>query len=118
MKSALTICAILEALTGLVLLVAPSLAGTALLGEPLSGAAIPLARVAGIALLGLAVACRPGPPHLGMLVYSTLVMLYLAFLGLTGGATGWFLWPAVLLHLGLSAWLWFDNLKGRSTVGR
>jgi hypothetical protein len=118
MKSALTLCAILEALTGLVLLTAPSLAGMALLGEPLSGAAIPLARVAGIALIGLAIACRPGPPHLGMLVYSTLVMLYLAFLGLSGGASGWFLWPAVILHLVLSAWLWLSHRKEHLAGGR
>jgi hypothetical protein len=99
MKHILTLCAIFEAVTGLALIVAPSLAGTALLGEPLTGGAIPLVRVAGIALIGLAIACRPGPAHLGMLVYGALVMLYLAFLGLTGIANGWLLWPAVVGHL-------------------
>jgi len=34
-----------------------------LLGEDLTGTAIPVARVAGIALIALAVACWPDPPR-------------------------------------------------------
>jgi hypothetical protein len=33
-----------------------------------------------------------------MLTYSAAVMLYLAYLGLTGSSTGLLLWPAVVLH--------------------
>jgi len=36
------------------------------------------------------------------LVYSTLDMLYLAYIGFTGDFVGVFLWPAVLFHAGLS----------------
>jgi hypothetical protein len=51
-----------EAVTGLALLIAPSLVGQLLLGEQRSGVAIPVARVSGIALTALGIACWPGPP--------------------------------------------------------
>jgi len=87
------------------LLVVPSLVGQLLLGVELTGIAVPVARVAGIALIGLGVACWPGPPLVGMLIYSAAVALYLAYLGLAGGLTGIFLWPAVALHAILSVLL-------------
>jgi hypothetical protein len=43
-----------------------------------------------------------------MLTYSALVTLYLAYLGFADGLTGAFLWPAVVLHLMLTALLTFD----------
>ena len=109
MRKVLIFAAVAEAATGLALLVAPSLVGQLLLGEQLTGIAIPVARVAGIALVALGVACWPGPPLVGMLIYSAGVTLYLAYLGLAGLA-GMLLWPAVALHLLLSillgrAWL-------------
>ncbi len=61
-----------EAATGLALLIVPSLVGQLLLGEDLTGVAVPVARVAGIALVGLGIACWPGPPLVGMLTYSAL----------------------------------------------
>ena len=94
-----------ESMTGLALLIAPSLVGQWFLGEALMGVAIPVARVAGIALVGLGIACWPGSPQLGMWVYSAAVTLYLAYLGLAGGLTGILLWPAVGLHLILTALL-------------
>jgi len=60
------------------LLIVPSLVGRLLLGEELTGIAIPVARVAGIALIALGVACWPGTPLVGMLTYSAAVTLYLA----------------------------------------
>jgi hypothetical protein len=106
----LIFAAVAEAATGLALLIVPSLVGQLLLGEELTGITAALARVAGVALIGLGIACWPGAPVLGMLTYSTLVALYLAYLGLALGLTGAFLWPAVFLHLVLSillgrAWL-------------
>ena len=108
MKWALVLAAVGEAVTGVALLVVPSLVGQLLLGEELSGVAVPVARVAGIALIGLAVACWPGPPLLGMLAYSAGVMLYLAYVGLAGGVAGVLLWPAVVLHAILTALLTQD----------
>ena len=104
-KRALTLAAVGEGATGLALLIAPSLVGQLLLGEGLTGAAIPVARVAGIALVALGIACWPGPPLVGMLTYSTVVALYLAYLGFAGGSAGVLLWPAVALHVVLSAFL-------------
>ena len=94
--------AVAEAATGLGLLIVPSLVGQLLLGEELTGVAIPVARVAGMGLVGLGIACWPGPPLLGMLTYSALVTLYLVYLGFAVGLAGVFLWPAVALHAILS----------------
>jgi hypothetical protein len=105
MKRVLIFAAVGEAGTGLALLIVPSLVGRFLLGEELTGTAIPVARVAGIALIALGVACWPGPPRVGMLTYSAAVTLYLAYLGLAGGLTGILLWPAVVLHVILTALL-------------
>ncbi len=110
MKKVLIFAAVAEAATGLALLIVPSLVGQLLLGEGLTGVAIPVARVAGLGLIGLGIACWPGPPLIGMLTYSSLVALYLAYLGIAGGLAGVFLWPAVALHVVLSillgrAWL-------------
>ena len=110
MKKVLIFAAVAEAVTGLALLIVPSLVGQLLLGEELTGVAIPVARVAGIALVALGIACWPGPPLVGMLTYSAVVTLYLAYLGFAGGLAGVLLWPAVALHAGLSillgrAWL-------------
>jgi len=110
MKKALIFAAVAEVVTGLALLIVPSLVGQLLLGEEFTGVTIQVGRVAGIALIALGIACWPGPPLVGMLTYSALVMLYLAYLGFADGLTGVFLWPAVALHAVLSillgrAWL-------------
>jgi hypothetical protein len=113
MKNALMVSAICEAATGLALLIVPSLVGQLLLGEQLAGIAIPVARVSGIALFALGIACWPGPPILGMLTYSALVTLYLAYLGFAGGLTGALLWPAVMLHAILTVVLTRDVARRR-----
>jgi hypothetical protein len=104
MKWVLVLAALGEAATGLALLLVPSLVGQLLLGMELAGPATTVARVAGIALIALAIACWPGTPRLGMTAYSAGVTLYLACLGLSGGG-GVLLWPAVALHLVLTALL-------------
>ena len=98
MKGVLTLAAIAEVATGLALVVVPSLVGRLLLGEELTGIAAVVARVTGIALIGLGFACWPGPPRLGMLVYGAAVAAYLAYAALVDGRAGVLLWPAVLLH--------------------
>jgi hypothetical protein len=105
MKKVVIFAAVAEGATGLALLVVPSLIGQLLLGQEFTGVAIPVARVAGIALIALGTACWPGPPLLGMLIYSAVVTLYLAYLGTAGGLAGVFLWPAVALHAILSFFL-------------
>jgi len=117
MKAALVFAGVAEAATGLALLIVPSLVGQLLLGEPLAGVAIPIARVAGIALTGLGIACWPGPPLFGMLSYSAMVTLYLAYLGLAAGLSGPLLWPAVILHLLLTALLARDARYSMTGAG-
>jgi hypothetical protein len=113
MKKALTFAAVAETATGLALLIAPSLVVQLLLGGQLTGVAIPVARVAGVALIGLGIACWPGPPLVGMLTYGALVTVLLAYLGFAGGLTGVLLWPAVVLHLILTAFLTRDVTRIR-----
>ena len=95
----LALAAIAEAATGVALLVVPSLVGRLLLGAELCRRHR-RSRVAslGIALIALGIACWPGPPRVGMLIYSGAVALYLAYAGLALGFAGILLWPAVVLH--------------------
>ncbi len=105
MKRVLVLAAAGEAVTGVALLAVPSLVGRLLLGEELNGVGIPVARVTGIALIALGVACWPDSdtnsafqPVLGMLCYSLFATLYLAYLGVGGEWVGSLLWPAVAVH--------------------
>jgi hypothetical protein len=112
MNKLLTLAAVAEAATGLALLIIPSLVGRLLLGAELIGVAIPVARVAGIALIALSVACWPGrTARCGMLTYSALATLYLLYLCIRGEWVGPLLWPAVVLHAILTALLAWQSLK-------
>jgi hypothetical protein len=115
MKKPLTFAAVSEAAMGAALLIVPSLVGRLLLGEELTGIAIPVARVAGIALIALGVACWPGTPLIGMLTYSAAVTLYLTYVGFAGGFTGILLWPAVVLHVILTGFLTRASIRDRET---
>ena len=114
MKNVLIFAAVGEAATGLALLIIPSLVGQLLLGEQLAGVAIPVARVAGIALIALAIACW-GPPLVGMLTYSALITLYLAYLGAVAHIGGPLLWPAVALHAVVALWLIWLGATGNAS---
>jgi hypothetical protein len=120
MKKVLIIAAVGEVATGLALLIVPSIVGQLLLGEELTGIAIPVARVAGIALIALGVACWPGPARGGMLIYSAAVTLYLAYVGIAGSWSGILLWPAVVLHAILTvllARIWLVGDQPSTEVG-
>jgi hypothetical protein len=118
MKKLLDVAAVIEATTGLALMIHPPLVTRLLLGEGVSGMGIALGRVAGFALLALGLACWPAPktttvdsPALrALLTYNFLATLYLGYLGIAGTSVGSFLWPAVVLHALLTlllarAWL-------------
>src|SRR4029077_20324631 len=113
MKQSLALTAIIEAATGLALVIAPSLAGRLLFGTEFTGVANPVARVTGIALLALGVGCWPGSTAFcGMLTYSALVTLYLLSLAIGGEWVGPLLWPVVVIHALLTALLaraWFQS---------
>jgi len=102
MKKLLIITGVAEAATGFALMVAPALVGRLLLGAELVGVAAVVARVAGIALLGLGVGSWPGPAALGMLTYNALGTVYFAYLAIDGEWAGPLLWPAVGLHAALT----------------
>ncbi len=114
MKKVLVLAALIEAATGLALLVVPALVGLPLLGAELTGVSIPVARVAGIALIALGIACLPGLALLGMLTYGALVTAYLAYVGIRGEWAGPLLWPAVVVHSVLTLLLaraWFRSRR-------
>jgi len=101
----LALSAAAEAGTGLLLLAWPSLVVRLLFGADIRGIGVVMSRIAGIALIGLGVACWPGNSAVqqlyGMLAYSTLAMLYFIIVG-HGGQAGILLWPAVIVHAGLA----------------
>ena len=106
MKKVLTLAAVVEAATGLALIIVPSLIGRLLFGAEFTGIVIPVARVLGIALLALGVCCLPGSTALcGMLTYSALASLYLLYLAIRGEWVGLLLWPVVVIHALLTALL-------------
>ena len=106
MNRLLAFTTIIEAAMGLALMAVPSVVVRLLLGGEISGASIPLGRVAGFGLLSLGMACWPGrdvtgntaPAFRAMLTYNSLATLYLLCLGIGGEWGGPLLWPAVALH--------------------
>jgi len=115
MNKLLIFAAVAEAATGTALMVVPSLVGQLLLGVDLAGVAIPVARIAGIGLFSLGLACWPGPARVGLLTYSVLVTCYLLYLGIRSEWVGPLLWPAVALHGVLTLLLAHAHFKSRST---
>ncbi len=105
MKKLLVFTALLEALTGLSLILKPLIVVRLLLGSEIAGAGILVSRVAGITLLALAMACWPEDnmrrAGLGMLTYNPLITLYLLSLAIKGW-TGVLIYPVVALHAVLS----------------
>jgi hypothetical protein len=105
MKKLLIFAAVSEAATGPVLLWYPPIVISLLFGAEITGAGIVMSRLAGISLIALGIACWPSNMSrralYGMLTFSTLAMMYLAYIGVIGGV-GILLWPAVAVHAGLS----------------
>ena len=103
-------------MTGLILLVYPPVVIRLLFGEEIAGAGVVMSRIAGISFIALGVSCWPDSDELrafyGMLTYSTIVMVYLAFVG-TSREVGILLWPAVAAHAGLSVLLFWAFWKQR-----
>ena len=114
-KSFLLVTAIIEILTGLVLLILPNLPLSLLLGigQPTPEVSV-LARWIGAALLAIGVTCSMTQSDVGgiwrrgvvvgALVYdvaAAMLFIYTAvFLSLSGPA----LWPAAILHIALTVW--------------
>ena len=114
-KTLLLVTAVVEALAGAALLVAPALSTELVLGTADSSpAALVMQRLFGAALLSIAAACwlafaeggeRLGRPLLaGLLIYNLGVPVLLAHAAIGYSLSSWALWPACGLHLGLAAW--------------
>jgi hypothetical protein len=50
-----------------------------------------------------------------MLIYSAVATLYLAYVGFVDGLTGILLWPAVVLHVILTALLTWALIRDEKT---
>ena len=98
----LALAAGVEAATGILLLAFPPIVIRLLFGAEIAGVGEMVGRVAGMALIGLGVACWPGGSTRralnGMLAYGALATPYLAYIGLRGETVGPLLWPAVVVH--------------------
>lgn len=122
LKKLLTFASIVEIGTGVALLVEPRIVIALLIGgnEPLQ--AMPLGRVAGIAVLAFGLACWPSGQHAqsgspafrAMLVYNVLIALYLSYLFTAGHLGGVLLWPAVALHAAVAILLVWALRRERS----
>ncbi len=95
----------LEAATGLILIIDPSVVAWLLLGGDLPVLGQAVGRVAGFALLALGVACWPAPDPAsrkgavrGLLTYNVLAAIFFMYLGIRGQLVGVLLWPAAVLH--------------------
>lgn len=114
-----TLCvttAVIEVGAGLAVLCLPSTSVDLLLGTPLDGsAALAVARVAGVALLALGIACWRARDEAysaaanglvaAMLVYNLGVAVVLGAAGLRLQAVSMTLWPAaVVLHAVMAVW--------------
>jgi hypothetical protein len=124
MNRLLTLTAIIEAATGLALLVVPSVVVRLLLGSLLeTSAAVTLGRVAGAALLALGVACwlARGDAQsraarglvAAMVLYNPGVVVIVGAAGIRSQPVGVALWPAVVLHAAMTVWCIVSLLSGK-----
>ena len=97
--------AVVEILTGLALLVAPSLVVDLLLGQGVNPTGIAVARILAIGLLAVGVAGWESPeqttqlaPRAGLCIYNVGAGIVLAIVGAYGGMNGMLLWPVAVLH--------------------
>lgn len=102
----------IELVTGIILILAPSFLGKLLFGIEFPDIARGVARLAGIALAALAIACWPprqgtatntGAAIRALLTYNFLAAIYLCYWRLAYHSEGPLLWWAVALHAAFTA---------------
>jgi hypothetical protein len=108
MRRLLVITAVIEVPTGLALLLIPALVVRFLIGGEISGTAIPLGRVAGVALIALGVAnwlasfdaasCTARGVATAMVIYNLGIAAIFFATGVRSSSVAIGLWPAVGLH--------------------
>lgn len=114
-RKLLTLTALSEAATGVAMVVAPVVLVSLLLGASLdSSGAVTVARVTGVAMISLGLACwlarDEGRTRAGralvtaMLLYNVAVAAILVHGRVALGLDGIALWPAAMAHVALAAW--------------
>jgi hypothetical protein len=109
------VTAVIEVGTGLGLVALPSLLSTLVLDSSLdTPVALTVARIAGVALLALGVACwlarhdgqsRAAKGLVGaMVLHNAAIATVLAYAGVGLGLSGIGLWPTVLVHAAMTVW--------------
>jgi len=122
MKRLMALAAGTEVVTGLALIIDPSVVTRLLFAGGLTAPGQALGRLAGFGLLSLALACWPfydaagfvPSPIRAMLLFGLLAACYLVYWGLRDGAAGPLLWPAAAFHAILAlllarVWLRFGS---------
>jgi hypothetical protein len=115
MKLLLIIASAIEAVTGLSLLLIPTVTVSMLVGGPLdTPTGLVAARIASAALVALAIACWQarngdrGSPATGVIeamsFYNFAAAMVLVYAGIRLELRSALLWPAIVLHLVLGAW--------------
>jgi hypothetical protein len=125
MKKLLITTALIESATGLILVSFPSVIAALLFGSSLdSPVALTVARVAGVALISLGIACwlardeKQGKAVKGlvtaMTVYNIGVIIAFIYGAIILGLSGIGLWPVVLVHLAMAVWCILGLMKNDS----
>ena len=117
--------AIVEVVTGLALLVTPTLVVGLILGDGVTPIGVALARVLGVAVLSLGVAgwASPGQdirlaPRAGLCIYNIGAAIMFVILGTYCGMNGILLWPTAVLHAVIGAsMLWVILVLSQKATG-
>lgn len=121
-KKLIGLASVLEIVTGIALIITPSVVSWLLFGSQISGTTIIIARIAGFALLGLGLACYPISDNLssssqvilGLLTYNLLIPIYFIYLVIKGESVGVLFLPVAILHAVLTFLLSYGWFKEKS----
>ena len=112
----------LEVLTGVMLVLTPSILSSFLFGSGLNAAGEATGRICGLVMFCLALGCLLCAGGSGrrqvlvpLIALSWLAAAFLAITGFIGANVGSFLWPAAMLHLILA--LLLTRIRAKSPAG-
>ena len=110
---------LLEIVVGITFITVPYIPCRLLFAATPESLAIPLARFAGVGLLGLGIACLPSKrvePNrgavLGLLAFNVGAAIFRAWVAFATSFRGFLLWPAAVLHAVIAAAL-FSAVSGK-----
>lgn len=114
-KKLLIVTAVIEILTGLMLIILPSTIASLLLGSAIDTTiSLTIARVTGVALIALGIACWTTNNYynidtakglvIAMTFYNIGICIVLVYAGTQLGLSGIGLLPTIIIHLALASW--------------